>query len=120
MVQCGVDIIEIDRIKKSVSNPNFLKRVFTKEELNFFASKKNAPQTIAANFAAKEAISKALGTGIRNFSWKDISVLRNELGKPIVNFEGALKKIPEKYFVDVSLSHNKTQAIAFVVLLKKE
>lgn len=120
MIHCGVDIIEIDRIQKSMENPKFLGRWFTKEEQKFFAGKKQRVQTVAANFAAKEAFSKALGTGIRNFAMRDIEVLRDELGKPYINLYGKLAEVKDKYIIDISLSHNKTQAIAFVVLLERK
>lgn len=119
MIHCGTDILKIDRIKKSLENPRFLTHCFTKREIAFFESKKNAPQTIAVNFAAKEAFSKALGTGVRGFNLVDIEVLRSDLGKPILHFYGKLSEIEEKYHIDISLSHSEDSAIAFVVLLEK-
>ena len=75
-------------------------------------------ETIAGNFAAKEALSKALGTGFRGYSLKDIEILRDQLGKPIVNIS---KKAREKtggraLNINVSISHNKSNAIAFVIV----
>ncbi len=81
----GVDIIEIDRIRKAVDKNNrFLEKIFTDREIEYFNSKNFKVESIAGNFAAKEAISKSVGTGIRVFNFKDIEVLRNEMGKPIV------------------------------------
>ena len=73
---------------------------------------------MAGNFAAKEAVSKALGTGVRGFGLKDIEILRDELGKPIVEVSDKVKELIKvnNYLFNVSISHNRTCAIAFVVL----
>ena len=68
MFECGVDVVRIDRIAKSIQNPRFLERVFSAEEIEAFARKNMPVQSIAAAFSAKEAFSKALGTGVRGFS----------------------------------------------------
>ena len=81
----GIDIAEIYRIKDILEKNNrFINKIFTENERKYFESKNFRVETIAGNFAAKEAISKALGTGIRNFEFKDIEVIRDEKGKPIV------------------------------------
>ena len=71
-----------------------------------------------SNFAVKEAVSKAVGTGIRGFSFRDIEVFRDELGKPIVRVSSKIEEVikSKDYLFNVSISHNKTIAIAFVVL----
>lgn len=115
----GTDIIEIDRIDKAIkSNPAFLKKMFTEKEIEKFKENKFRVESIAGNFAVKEAVSKALGTGIRGFAFKDIEVLRDDLGKPIVNVSNNIKELigTDKYLFNVSISHNKTTAVAFVVL----
>lgn len=115
----GTDIIEIDRINKAInSNPMFLEKIFTKKELENFQKNKFRVESIAGNFAVKEAVSKALGTGIRGFTFKDIEVFRDELGKPIVNVSNKIKELiqSDKYLFNVSISHNNTTAVAFVVL----
>lgn len=115
----GTDIIEIDRIDKAINNtPMFLEKVFTKEEIQQLNSNKNRVESISGNFAVKEAVSKALGTGIRGFSLKDIEVFRDNLGKPIVEVSEKIKELikEKKFTFHVSISHNKTTAIAFVVL----
>ncbi len=118
----GIDIIEIDRIKKLVEkNDRFLNKVFTENEIKYFSEKGYKAQTIAGNFCAKEAISKAFGTGIRNFSFKDIEILRDELGKPIVNTYNNLKKICIDYNVleiNVSISHSRDYAVANAFIKK--
>ncbi len=81
-----------------------------------------SPETIAANFAAKEAFSKALGTGIRGFSLTEVSVLRNELGAPYFVFSGEAEKIVRELGLQfsVSLTHTDELAAAFVVAWQQE
>lgn len=116
----GVDIIEIERIKNSIErNPNFINKVFTKNEIEYFKSRKMRPEYMAGRFAAKEAISKALGTGIRGFDIKDIEIDRNSLGKPIAVLRGKSKMILKKYEsfnIHISISHSKENAIAYAIL----
>ena len=115
----GIDIVEIKRIEDALNkNKRFLDKLFTKEEIKYFESRNFKIETIAGNFAAKEAISKAMGTGIRNFNFIDIEVLRNELGKPIVEISNKVKELikVDNYIFNISISHNRTCAIAFVVL----
>lgn len=119
IIGIGTDIIEIERIDKAIKGTKgFLERVFTEKEILYFESKKMKVETIAGNFAAKEAISKSLGTGIRGFSLKDIEVLRDELGKPVVKLSSKINSLIglEKYNINLSISHNKNSAIAFAVL----
>jgi holo-[acyl-carrier protein] synthase len=119
----GVDIIDIERIRKIITkNPRFLERNFTTDELALFKVKKMHPATIAAGFAAKEAVSKAMGTGIRGFNLIDIEVLRDSLGKPIVKLHGNAKEVATSKGIDtfeLSLSHTDETAIAFVISLAK-
>lgn len=117
MIRCGTDILEIDRIKKSIKSPKFLARVFSPAELKYFSNKSFNPSTITANFCAKEALSKALGTGFRGFSLSDISVLRDSMGAPYFILTGNAKKIvtQEKFKLSVSLSHSKEYATAVVI-----
>lgn len=121
IIGIGTDIIEIERIEEAIKkNKRFLDKLFTKDENILFEKKSMRPEVIAGNFAAKEAISKALGTGIRGFSFKDIEVLRDELGKPIAKLNGNIESIVgiKAYKLNVSISHNNTNAIAFAVLEK--
>lgn len=124
ILDIGIDIVEIERIKQYMDkNDKFLKKLFTDKEIELFESKGYAPQTIAGNFAAKEAISKSLGIGIRGYDLKEIEILRNELGKPIVNTYNNLKKICENYNVldiKVSISHGKDYAIANAIIIIKD
>lgn len=115
----GTDIIEIDRIKSAIDNtPGFLEKIFTKREVEELSKNTLRVESVAGNFAVKEAVSKAIGTGIRGFSFKDIEVFRDELGKPIIKVSSKIEEVIKcnEYLFNVSISHNKTMAIAFVVL----
>ena len=120
----GVDIIEIERVRQAIqNNKNFLSKLFTEREIDYFISRNMNSEVIAGNFAAKEAVSKALGTGIRGFSFKDIEILRNELGKPEVILHNGANLIGNKLVgnnnslrVHLSISHNNSSAIAYSVL----
>lgn len=118
IIGIGTDIIEIERIKKAVLNTNgFLNKVFTENEIKMFSEKNMKAETIAGNFAAKEAFVKALGVGMRGISFNDIEVLRDELGKPYINLSDRMKeKYSFKFNALVSISHNKESAISFVVI----
>lgn len=120
----GIDIIEIERIKNAIKdNSRFLEKIFTSDEIKYFESNGFKAESIAGNFAAKEAISKSMGTGIRNFNFKDIEVLRDELGKPIVKTYNNLEQICIDYNVleiKVSISHCKQYAVANAVTIIKE
>ncbi|MBS6183467.1 MAG: holo-ACP synthase [Clostridium celatum] len=115
----GTDIIEIERINRAINNtPMFLEKIFTKRELDELNKSTLRVESVAGNFAVKEAVSKAVGTGMRGFSFNDIEVFRDELGKPIVEVSDKVKDIikVDNYTFNVSISHNRTCAIAFVVL----
>ena len=116
ILDIGIDIIEIDRIKNSLNKRgDFLKKLFTDKEIELFESKGYKAETIAGNFAAKEAVSKSLGLGIRGYNFKDIEILRDDLGKPIVNTYNNLEKICIDYNISqikVSISHGKDYAVA--------
>lgn len=119
IIGIGTDIVKVERIKRVVERtPNFLKGIFTDKEIEYFNLKKNKYESIAGAFASKEALSKALSTGIRGFSLNDIEVIHDELGKPNINLSD---KIIEKFNlynhnIHVSISHTEDNAIAFVVI----
>ncbi len=121
----GIDIIEINRIEKVFgSHKNFLKRIYTSDEVEYCKSRKNCYQHYAARFASKEAVLKAFGTGLRDkIKWTDIETLNDELGKPYVNLYGRAKELAmEKKIgeISVSLSHCKEYAVAHVLLIPDE
>lgn len=122
---CGTDIIEIERIKKSIEDEKmgkaFVNRVYTPKEINYCENKKAQKyQHYAARFAAKEAAFKAISDqleGKYGIEWKNIEVINNEQGKPILNLMGInLEQIED---IDLSLSHCKEYAVANVTLLKR-
>lgn len=119
-MQIGVDIIEINRIKKACQRRAFEKRFFTCRELSEINEKKNYYMHLSGKYAAKEAVVKALGTGFRNIKWKDIEILSDISGKPTVAITGkALEIFKSKNFKSmlVTISHSKEYAIAFAVAL---
>jgi holo-[acyl-carrier protein] synthase len=112
----GVDIIEINRIRESIKNygDKFLNRIYTKRELQYcfaFAKDKIRFPELAVRFAAKEAYSKALGTGIRGIHFKEIEVINNDLGQPHIAVNGETLTN-----VHVSLSHSHEFAVAMVTI----
>jgi holo-[acyl-carrier protein] synthase len=119
MLSVGVDIIEIARIGRVLDRygARFLGKVYTEREVAFCDGR--APE-LAARFAAKEAISKALGTGIVGISWTEMEVLPDRRGKPLVTLHGRALARAESLGLRewaVSLSHTDDQAIAFVVAM---
>ena len=115
----GIDCEEIKRVEKLCTDTHFIKRFFTDKEISFFAEKNNSSKTITANFCGKEAFSKAIGTGIRGFSLKDIEILRDDLGKPYINLYNSLKIYGEENDIHISLTHTDSIASAFVVIERK-
>lgn len=121
MFTTGIDMTTVSRIEKSCEKESFRRFVFTEKELDLFYNiKKPKFSSLAANFAAKEAFSKALGTGIRGFNLNEVEILRNETGAPYFNFYGKAAEIIFNggYTAQVSLSHEKDMAIAIVLLEK--
>jgi holo-[acyl-carrier protein] synthase len=113
----GIDIIEIPRIKAALDRhgERFLKRVFT--ELEVFECR-GRPEALAVRFAAKEAASKALGTGIGPISWRDIETLHKWSGEPYLVLHGSAERIALEAGLTawaVSLSHSRENAIAVVI-----
>lgn len=120
MVSVGIDVIEIARIQRTLTDfgERFLRKVYTERERERYASRVSE---LAARFAAKEATSKALGTGIRGIRWREMEVLSNRRGKPVLVLHGgAADRAQELGLVafDVSLTHSRTDAMAFVVALR--
>lgn len=112
----GTDILEISRIKQSMENPRFLEKNFTLTENEYFIKKKMSPESVAAAFCAKEAFSKALGTGISGFSHKDIEILHNESGAPYIKLYNNARELCADKNIHLSLSHSKNYATAIVVI----
>lgn len=122
---CGTDIIEIERIKKSIEDEKmgkaFVERVYTQKEIEYCESKKMQKyQHYAARFAAKEATFKAISEQLEDkysITWKDIEIVNNEQGRPELNLIGIdLENVED---IDLSISHCKEYAVANVTLLRK-
>ena len=122
----GVDIIDNLRIKKSILNKKFIKRIFTKNEINISKKINNKASFFSKRFAAKEAFSKALGTGFRkDLNFNDISVVNDKYGKPSIEMNKKIINLINKRFktknvsIFLSISDEKKHSIAFVVIGKK-
>ncbi len=118
MIYTGVDLIEIDRIAKvrDLYPVRFLNKVYTDGEQRY--ARNRAPQ-LASRFAAKEAVMKALGTGVRGVPWRSVEVTRKRGGPPEITLHGPARARAEKMGVKriaLSLSHSREFAIASVVL----
>ena len=122
----GVDIVDNYRIKKSLLNKQFIKRIFTPLEILLAKNIKNKASYYSKRFAAKEAFSKSIGTGFRNnLNFTDISIDKDKLGKPYFVIDNKIKKIVKKEFnvssfnFFLSMSDEKKYSIAYVILQKK-
>ena len=122
----GVDIVENIRIHKSLKNVSFIERVFSSTEILLAKNIKNKKSYYSKRFAAKEAFSKAIGTGFRdNLNFKDITIINDKLGKPTFVVTDKIKKIIIKQFkissfdFFLSISDEKKYSIAYVILQKK-
>lgn len=119
IIGIGTDIVKIERISKIIKRtPNFITGAFTEQEISYFETKKNNPETIAGAFAVKEALSKALGTGVRGFGLKDIELKHNDLGKPYVVISDSIREAfgLDKCKIHASISHSSEDAVAFVII----
>ena len=119
----GIDIIEIERIEKSVERygEKFLSRIFTSKELEYCLSKASKYQHLAARFAAKEAIAKALSfNGDRGFSWQDIEIINRPNGRPVPTLFGKMKSIVgDDKLLKITMSHSDHYVTCFAILSTK-
>jgi len=119
----GVDTIEIERIEKAVSKERFVSRTYTEAEIAYCESKgKNRIQSYAGIFAAKEAAVKALGSGFRGCGPESVEIYHDEEGTPHLRFLDAVLNIAGKQGITgmhLSISHDQSKAIAFVILEKE-
>ncbi len=119
----GVDIIEVDRIKKALDEwgDKFLKRVFTDRELSYARTKKFSQENLAARFACKESVLKAFGDTRVGIQLKNIEILNDQKGKPEVVLHGEAKEFAEKNNLTnimVSMSHTNNYAVSNAILCK--
>ena len=116
----GIDMVEVSRIRKALNRwgERFLHRVFTSEERDYCKRKAHPEESFAARFAAKEAVLKAIGTGLSvGIRWTDVKIVNDKGGKPEVRLG---KKIAERIGnkkILLSISHTKEFAIAFAILV---
>ena len=116
----GVDIVEISRIERSVKRwgAKFARRIFSELELTVFADRTEESGLLARQFAAKEAVSKALGTGMKGIGFRDITVIRNEAGAPLVELSDHAASRASEIGVEnilISISDERDYAIAYAV-----
>ena len=117
MLRTGVDIIEIDRLRRAIDRhgDHFLQRIYTPAEIDRYGDR---PWSLAARWAAKEAVGKALGTGIGPVAWTDIEVLEDDQRAPVLRLSGRAESLARELGLTewaISLSHTDDLAIAFVV-----
>ena len=122
----GVDIVENSRIKNSIKNNLFIKRIFSNKEISNARKVKNKEIYYSKRFAAKEAFAKSIGTGFRNnLNFNDISIVNDKYGKPLFVLNDKIKKIIKNKFKTVSVNFflsipdEKKYSIAYVILQKK-
>lgn len=116
----GMDIVEVSRIKKAISSEHFVKRVFTVAEIDYCRSRgQQAAQSFAARFAAKEAILKAFGTGLRGGRLTDMEILPDDLGCPRAKLTGYFADLAQEKGIKniwLSLTHTKEYGAAQCVM----
>ena len=115
-MKVGVDIIEIERVKRALDRPSFRERCFTDAERAYCDSRAHPAQSYAARFAGKEAVGKALGCGVR-FTWKEIEIVGPP--KPGVSLTGRTAAFAEKVragAIDLSMTHSREIAAAIAVV----
>ena len=125
IIGIGVDIVHNTRIKNLTKNKNFISRVFSNKEIDQSKKIKNKVNYYSKRFAAKEALSKAIGTGFRKgLNFKDISILNDNHGKPSYEISSKVKKLiylkfkVKKIKISLSLADEKNYSIAFSVIHK--
>ncbi len=119
----GVDIVDIPRIEKVIQRWGdlFLNKVLTSKEYEYCREKAGLAASVAARFAAKEAVYKALPTEVQPVArWLDIEVINELSGRPRIEFNGDLQNLLQQFDVQISISHSKSSAVAMVVIQKKE
>lgn len=124
-ISTGIDIIEVDRVRKNIEKygEKFLNKVYTESEIEYCEGKKiQRYESYAGRFAAKEAVFKAISwmlNGKFDVDWKDIEVINDKSGRPLVNVNNNLKisNLEEIISIDISISHVKNMAVASVVIV---
>jgi len=122
VIGIGIDIIEINRIKKNIEKhgDKFLSRVFTSNEIDYCLPKSNKYQHFAARYAAKEAVYKALASGCQEgLSWQDVEISNEPNGMPVANVSGKLKKFfSDDKQLKISMSHSRNYVTCVAIIYK--
>lgn len=120
IIGIGIDLVEVPRMEKALQQAGFREKVFTQEEIDYCESKgAHRVESYAARFAAKEAVGKALGTGIQKSQLQDAEIEIDEEGRPRMHIMGQLRVaalIRHVEKIHVSLSHTATMAIAQIIM----
>ncbi len=123
VIGIGVDIIEISRIKQSVAKygDRFLSKIYTPNELNYCLNKPNKYQHLAARFAAKEAIYKALATGWKKgVGWQDMEIINERSGMPIAHLSDKVKTfLADDKELKISMSHSDNYVTCVAIIYQK-
>ncbi|WP_283607068.1 holo-ACP synthase [Faecalispora anaeroviscerum] len=117
MLSVGVDLLEIPRIERAMKNPRFCRRILGDKEYDQLAQRGFPAASVAVSFCAKEAFSKALGTGVRGFLLKEVQLLRDELGKPYLHLEGAALEAARQAGLAFSVGATHTACYASVTVI---
>ena len=116
----GIDLIEVERVRRAAGKESFLRRVFTEQERDYYTQQRDNPQTLAGIFAAKEAVAKARSTGLaEGVCWQEIEICHRESGQPYIRLTGGAKEQLDRLGgtrVHVSISHIKSMAVAQAVI----
>lgn len=118
-IRTGIDLVEVGRVKKACENRRFIDRVYSAAEQELFCSDRLRYESLAGNWAAKEAFSKALGTGVRDFALTEVEVLRDELGAPYLRLSGRAAQQAEGLSFSVSITHTGELAEAICLAYKE-
>jgi holo-[acyl-carrier protein] synthase len=119
-VKVGVDLIEIERVRRALERPGFRERCFTAAERAYCDARANPAESYAARFAGKEAVGKALGCGVR-FTWKEVEIVGRP--KPRVRISGRTAAFAKRVgagAIDLSMTHSRDLAAAICVVLPQE
>ncbi|HHT01697.1 MAG TPA: holo-ACP synthase [Firmicutes bacterium] len=125
IVGTGIDLVEIERVQRALAiwGERMLQRLFSDRELAIFPPGRELARRAAGRLAAKEAVLKALGTGLSGCSWRDVEVLRDERGRPVCHLSGQAARIAAQRGIcriEVSISHGREQAIAHALALGRQ
>jgi holo-[acyl-carrier protein] synthase len=119
----GIDLVEKERVERALKRfgERFAHRVLTEREWRLCQAKGDSIGSIAARIAAKESVFKAFGTGwAQGVGWKDVEVINDSQGKPVVQLYGKASQLAEGYRLHISISHERNSAVALAVMEKRE